>query len=215
MMSERTFREELQQLLAQPKPTQPSANESGSEPVSERNLRRMMQATYGLAEESLSPQTADTLLTALLRAPDGNGAMLPYAPTSPNGHPTLWRRLMPSAVSSRAASAPAAALPKPSRTTPRVSLRLALLLLVLALLACVASAMWVNGWGRGGCHSSDSPLGGVPGSKGVTAMPDTPPDPQSDLRNLKGSQTSTPSPQPNTAKPDLTPKPGSDFSPAQ
>jgi hypothetical protein len=159
-MSEKTLREELEQLLAQRTSAQPRDG-SASAPVAERNLRRLLQATYGLANEALAPETADAMLTALLRAADGQpaGLHLP-APNGrpPDGHPSL----------TMIAVNKSASVPKPSlwsRLAPRWSPRLAVLLSLLLLLAAVASAMWLQRWRGNDADSGDVPPSLIGGAK--------------------------------------------------
>jgi hypothetical protein len=161
-MGEKTLREELEQLLSgEPRafdPQRASAqprNGSAPEPVAERNLRRMLQATYGLVNEAIAPETADAMLTALLR--EMNSQPVALRRSAPNGHPNGWHASSPM----RAVTKPALA-PKPSlwsRLAPRWSPRLAVLLSLLLLLAAVASAMWLQRW-----HGNDSDSGDVPPS---------------------------------------------------
>ncbi len=167
-MSEKTLREELEQLLsgesrvldAQRASGQPR-NGSAPESVAERNLRRMLQATYGLANEALTPETADAVLTALLREMKGQPAALHR--TAPNGHSNGWRPSLPTEGVNKPALAPKPSLW--SRRQPRWSPRLAVLLSLLLLLAAVASAMWLQQWRGNDSDGGDIPPSLIGGTK--------------------------------------------------
>lgn len=167
-MSEKTLREELEQLLsgepraldAQRASAQPG-NGSASEPVAERNLRRMLQATYGLANEALAPEMADAILTTLLRETNGQPVVLHRS--APNGHPNGWHSSSPMIAVNKPALAPKPSLW--SRLAPRWSPRLAVLLSLLLLLAAVASAMWLQRWRGNDSDSGDVPPSLIGGTK--------------------------------------------------
>ncbi|MCS6860715.1 MAG: hypothetical protein NZT92_10395 [Abditibacteriales bacterium] len=143
-MSEKTLRAELEQLLsgAPRLRNAPLDNGSAPESVAERNLRRMLQATYGLADEMLAPETANAMLAALLRATNGQPVAQHRADV--NEHPNGWHASSLMRGVTTPAPAPKSSLR--SRLAPRWSPRLAVLLSLLLLLAAVAGAMWLPRW---------------------------------------------------------------------
>lgn len=139
-MSERTLREELQSLLAQEGQTQPGAHGV----IAENNLRRMMRATYGLAEQSLTPSVADEMLATLLRGTEELQPLLPHSSAAPNGHANGWHKTLP-AASQPLPSPPTKKIPVWSYVTQRRTWRVAIALAILLLaLAAVAGAMWMQ-----------------------------------------------------------------------